>query len=82
MINRAKATVYISDISLLSNFSKNMKCTTTNYVSKQRKTKSGITLVTFMGGTIWGHHSDKGTKSTICISDFLHYSYITFGLKT
>ena len=34
-----------------------------------------------MGGTIFGHHFDKGKKSTICISDFLHY-FITFGLKT
>ena len=48
---------------------------TTNYESKQRQTKRGITLVTFMGGTIWGHHSDKGTKPTICISDFFTLLY-------
>ena len=54
---------------------------TKNYVSKQRQIKRGVTLVIFMGGTIWGHHFDKGAKPTICISDFLHYS-ITFGQIT
>ena len=49
---------------------------TKNYVSKQRQIKRGVTLVIFMGGTIWGHHFDKGAKPTISIRDFFtlfHY---------
>ena len=49
--------------------------------TEKTQIKRGITLVIYMGGTIWGHHFDNGANPTICIGDFLHYS-ITFGQKT